>query len=279
MTDPNTLLHRLGSEALLVAGGGNMGCALIRGWLAAGLNASALQVIEPHGADRVIACGVAPGQILPAAKPHWRPQIIVLAVKPQMAAEVCEGLIPLLTEATLVVSILAGLSRRRLSELLGGHARIVRTMPNTPAAIGAGSTVLIGGDGVDADDRAMAATLMAAVGSTHWVDSEAQMDAVTAVSGSGPAYVFHLIECLAAAAHHNGLPAELANALARETVIGAALLAQSSPLSPEVLRQQVTSPGGTTEAGLDVLMRSQGLAPLIRHTVEAAARRSRELGK
>lgn len=279
MADVQQSLSTLAAHSLLVVGGGNMGSALLRGWLSSGLAPTAADVVEPADTSRLRALGIPQENIHHEMPADGAPAIVVLAVKPQIAASVCLELAPLLSPNSLVISILAGVARPRLSQLLGGHRRIIRAMPNTPAAIGAGSTVMVGGEGVSAADQAMANQLMACTGRTHWIDAEAQMDAVTALSGSGPAYVYHLIECLAAAGQHSGLPRALAQDLARETVIGAALLAQASTEAPEVLRSQVTSPGGTTEAGLDVLMGPDGLAPLIRHTVEAATRRSRELGK
>lgn len=269
----------LGTDSLVLAGAGHMGTALLRSWLSRGLPTEAVQVVEPGDPRPAIAAGIVPERIHTRVDPEWRPKILILAFKPQLAADACLPLQELLQPDTLVLSILAGMSINRLSGLLGGHGAIVRAMPNTPAAIGAGSTALSAPEKMGEALRQLAQDLMGCTGSTYWLEQENQMDAVTALSGSGPAYVYHLMECLAAAGEHVGLPKTLAQSLARETVIGAALLARESPEPPGTLRQQVTSPGGVTEAGLDVLMGPNGLAPLIRHTVDAAARRSKELGK
>ena len=178
---------------------------------------------------------------------------------------------------TVFLSIAAGKPLRYFAAALGADAAVVRAMPNTPAAIGRGMTVLCANDRAGREDRAVCGALMAAVGEVAWIDDEALMDAVTAVSGSGPAYVFYLIECLAEAAVVAGLPAALAARLARQTVLGAAELARQSDAAPATLRENVASPGGTTEAALKVLMGAAGLQPLLTHAVAVAAQRSREL--
>jgi pyrroline-5-carboxylate reductase len=205
------------------------------------------------------------------------PGALLLAVKPQMMDAVLPSYARLLAADTLVLSIAAGKPIALFERLLGPGLGVVRAMPNTPAAVGRGVTVLCANAGASAEQRALAERLMAAVGSVHWVDYEEQMHAVTAVSGSGPAYVFLMIEALAEAAVRSGLPHALAADLARGTVSGAGELARRSPGSAAQLRRDVTSPGGTTAAALAVLMAPDGLAPLLERAVAAAARRSREL--
>ncbi|HEY4546543.1 MAG TPA: pyrroline-5-carboxylate reductase [Pedomonas sp.] len=265
---------------MLLAGCGNMGAALLQGWIASGIPANAIRVIEPSGADRAVAAGADAVQVFSAAPTDGIiPGAIVLAVKPQIIGSVTPALRGLIGPDTLVISIAAGTTLRTLSSLTGGHARLIRAMPNTPAAVGRGATVMVARPEVSAEERSLARSLLSAVGSAYEVEDEAHMDAVTALSGSGPAYVFYMIECLARAGAELGLPAALALDLARDTVAGAGELAQRSQEGPSTLRVQVTSPNGTTAAGLGVLMSEQGLAPLIHATLTAAADRSRELGQ
>jgi pyrroline-5-carboxylate reductase len=205
-----------------------------------------------------------------------KPDAVVFAVKPQIADEVVPNYRRWAGSGTLFVSIVAGKTLTGLARQLG-RAAIVRTMPNTPAAIGRGITVACASSLVTIGQRQLCDRLLAAIGESAWVEDEALIDAVTAVSGSGPAYVFLLIEALAEAGRAEGLPADLALRLARATVAGSGELARISTESPAQLRENVTSPGGTTRAALDVLMAADGLAPLIRRAVAAAAARSREL--
>jgi pyrroline-5-carboxylate reductase len=198
-------------------------------------------------------------------------------VKPQSMDGVLREVAPLAPVTTLVVSIAAGTTIATLDRGLGGGRAIVRAMPNTPAAIGRGMTVACPSARVTAAQRGLADLLLSAVGRVAWITDEILMDAVTAVSGSGPAYVFLLVECLAAAGVEAGLPTDLAMLLARETVAGAGALLGGSDLPPATLRQDVTSPGGTTAAALGVLMGENGLGALMQAAVAAAARRSREL--
>lgn len=265
---------------LLLVGCGNMGVALLQGWLTAGVVANAVHIIEPANPERAQAAGALPSQLY-RAPPECLPvpRVVLLAVKPQMMNDVLPGLCRFLADDTLIISIAAGTTLERLSTLAGGHSRIIRAMPNTPAAVGRGATVMVSDSGVTADDHALAASLLSAVGNVYTAEREEQIDAVTALSGSGPAYVFHMIECMAAAGESLGLSPALALALARDTVAGAGELACRSGEDPAVLRKQVTSPGGTTAAGLNILMGEQGLAPLILATLTAAADRSRELGQ
>jgi pyrroline-5-carboxylate reductase len=201
---------------------------------------------------------------------------VVVAVKPQVAPEVMPALAPFVGAATVVVSIMAGRTLKFLADVLPGAA-LVRAMPNTPAAIGRGITVAVGNARVSDAQRALVDALLSAVGAVEWVADEALMDAVTALSGSGPAYVFLLAETMAQAGAAVGLPPALAATLARATVAGAGELLHRSPLDAATLRQNVTSPGGTTAAALDVLMAKEGLAPLMRRAIAAATARSREL--
>jgi pyrroline-5-carboxylate reductase len=247
-----------------------MGGALLARWLASGLDPASVTIIDP-------VTKASPGGLVPvAAAPEGQgPRVLVLAVKPQLLEEAAAPLLGRLAPDTLVVSVLAGTRVERLAALFGRP--VVRTMPNTPARVGQGATALYGD--VSPEDRALAEALMRAAGSVVWLDDEAQFDAVTGVSGSGPAYVFRFIEALAAAAEAAGLPPELAATLARETVTGAAALAAEAGESAAELRVQVTSPKGTTEAGLRALDGAGELTGLLTRTVAAAAERSRELGK
>jgi pyrroline-5-carboxylate reductase len=250
---------------------------MLRGWIAAGV-ASRCEVVEPAG--RPAAFGAAADIVwhsspeeLPA---ELRPDAVVFAVKPQIADDVVPNYRRWAESGTLFVSIVAGKTLAGLARHLG-RAAIVRTMPNTPAAIGRGITVACPNPLVTIAQRQLCERLLAAIGESEWVEDEGLMDAITAVSGSGPAYVFLLIEALAHAGQSEGLPADLALQLARDTVAGSGELARISEESPAELRENVTSPGGTTRAALDVLMAADGLEPLIGRAVAAAAARSREL--
>ena len=259
---------------VVLLGCGKMGGALLEGWLAGGLSADAVTVIDPAPTPRLEELSAQGLRLNPATPPSAR--VCILAVKPQMMAEALPRVAAMAGSGTLFVSIAAGTPIRFFDAALG-EAAIVRAMPNTPAAVGCGITALIGNARTSDSDLALAETLMSAVGATVRLETEDQMDAVTAVSGSGPAYVFHLIEALAAAGRAEGLPAELSMTLARETVVGAGRLAGESGVPAEELRVNVTSPGGTTAAALGVLMDAEGLTPLMTRAVKAAADRSREL--
>lgn len=269
-------LAQAAGRGVVLLGCGKMGSALLEGWLAAGLPPSSAHVIEPHPSDALAGFAARGAHVngpLPAA-----PAAAILAVKPQMMADALPPLAPLATGETLFFSIAAGLTLGYFEAALGAATPLVRAMPNTPAAVGRGATALIA-NAPGARFLPLAEALAGAVGETVRLETEAQMDAVTALSGSGPAYVFHMIEALAAAGAAEGLPEELAMRLARATLCGAGELAWRSAEPAEALRRAVTSPGGTTQAGLAVLMDAQaGLAPLMRRTVSAAAARSRELG-
>lgn len=266
---------------LLLVGAGRMGGALLKGWLDQGITPpEAVAVVEPVAAarDALSALGVATAADADAALAGGEvPDLVLFAVKPQVMDEVAGAYRDLAGGDTVFLSIAAGRSTAYFAGLLGADAALVRAMPNTPAQIGRGITALFATDAVDESGRALAERLMGAVGDVIWLDDEALMDAVTAVSGSGPAYLFYLIECLTAAGRKAGLAGDMAAHLATATVAGAAELARVSPDSAEVLRQQVTSPGGTTAAALEVLMGDGGLEDLMVRAVDAAAKCSRAL--
>jgi pyrroline-5-carboxylate reductase len=256
-----------GDSPIWLIGCGNMGGALLRRWLAEGLGP--VTVIDPAARD--VPAGV---PVLPRPPETGKPDIVVLAVKPQAWAPAVLPLAGRLGPMTLVISVMAGIRTDDLARLFPG-AGIVRAMPNTPAQVGQGITALFTKDGDLVQGAAEA--LFQPVGQTLWLSDEAQFDPVTAVSGSGPAYVFHFIEALAAAGVANGLEPAVAMRLARQTVIGAAALAaQDGATAPAALRERVTSPGGTTAAGLSVLM--PALTPLLEEVIAAAAARSKQLG-
>jgi pyrroline-5-carboxylate reductase len=261
---------------LLLIGCGRMGGSLLRCWFEAGTIDRALAV-DPVPPPTPLPAGVElVGALELLGDPL--PDTIVLAVKPQMLDPVLAALRPRLPRSALVISIAAGKTLSYFAERLGASVATVRAMPNTPASIGRGMTVCCAGLRVDAAQKKAVSALMAAAGEVAWLDDESLMHAVTAVSGSGPAYVFHLIEALAAAGEAVGLPAELARRLARQTVAGSGELARLSPDAPAKLRAAVTSPGGTTAAALQVLMApGEGLTDLMTRAVAEACRRSREL--
>ena len=256
-----------------------MGGALLRGWLDRGMGADDVIVVEPSPAASAEARRLGVGVLAEttALDAAISPAIVVFAVKPQNLGEIAPQYRRFAGPGTVFLSIAAGKPIAFFAAALGPHAAIVRSMPNTPAAVGRGITVACAGSGVGAAQRALCQRLLEAVGEVAWVEDEALLDPVTAVSGSGPAYVFLLIECLAEAGVAAGLPAELALRLARATVIGSGELARLSPEPAAVLRQNVTSPGGTTAAALEVLMAPDGMQALMTRAIAAATRRSREL--
>jgi pyrroline-5-carboxylate reductase len=261
---------------LVLVGAGKMGSALLTGWLGLGLDLKKLIVIEPQPSRELIALKRRGLRLNPAATKGTAAAVIVLAIKPQTAPAALPGLVPLLGQKTLVVSIMAGRTINFLERLMP-KAAIVRAMPNTPAAIGRGITVACANSKVTAAQRTIAHTLLVATGAVEWVNDEGLMNAVTAVSGSGPAYVFLLAETLAQAGVAAGLPWALADKLARATVAGAGELLHRSELDASALRTNVTSPGGTTAAALDVLMGDGGLEKLMTKAVSAATKRGRDL--
>jgi len=260
---------------IVLAGAGKMGGAMLSGWLAQGLDATRIGVIEPYPSDEISALAAKGIRLNPSPKDFGTVATLVVALKPQMFREAGAMLKSFAGSATLVVSIMAGTTIAALEEVCGGS--VVRAMPNTPAAIGRGITVAVAAKNVSPAQRALADALLRATGSVEWVDDENLMDAVTAVSGSGPAYVFLLAEELARAGVEAGLPLELATKLARETVAGSGELLHRSDAPSATLRQNVTSPGGTTAAALEVLMGPDGLQSLLTRAVAAATKRSKEL--
>ncbi|MGE0037378.1 MAG: pyrroline-5-carboxylate reductase [Xanthobacteraceae bacterium] len=264
------------SGTLLLVGAGKMGGAMLEGWLALGMAARSVVVIEPQPAGEIAALAGRGLRLNPPPGEIGEVAALVLAIKPQTAPEVMPSLRPYVGASTGVVSIMAGRTLRFLEQALP-PAAMIRAMPNTPAAIGRGITVAVPNAKVSGGQRALVDALLSAVGQVEWVDDEALMDAVTALSGSGPAYVFLLAEAMARAGAAAGLPTELAETLARATVAGSGELLARSPLAAATLRQNVTSPGGTTAAALDVLMGKDGLERLMVEAVAAATRRSREL--
>jgi pyrroline-5-carboxylate reductase len=261
---------------ILLVGGGKMGMALLSGWLADD-RVGRVIVVDPS-LDPAL-CPVAHVGEAGALPAGFSPDIIVFAVKPQIMREVAPQYRALVAAGAGILSIAAGTSLAALAGHVGAEAALIRAMPNTPAAIGRGVTVAVANDHVDPVRRDQTDALLRAVGDVEWVDDEALLDAVTAVSGSGPAYVFLLIEALAAAGAQAGLPGDLATRLATATVAGAGELARRSPEPAARLRIDVTSPKGTTEAALAVLMAEDGLGPLIDRAVAAAAARSRALAR
>ena len=266
-------MNDVAARGLVMLGCGKMGSAMLRGWLRTGLPPKSVYVIDPHPSDWLKQQGVHIGADLPD-----NPAIAVIAVKPQMMADALPNVGALGNGQTLVISVAAGTPIATFEKILGDKTPIVRAMPNTPAAIGRGITALIGNENATDAMLDMAEALLLSVGQCVRLENEGQMDAVTAVSGSGPAYVFHLIETLAAAGEAEGLSAELAMQLAMATVGGAGELAETSEDDPTQLRINVTSPNGTTQAALEVLMNEKdGFPALLRRAVAAAAKRSREL--
>jgi pyrroline-5-carboxylate reductase len=270
--------------SVLLVGAGRMGGALLKGWLAGGFPFAQIFVQEPSPppdvAEAIASAGIRTGTPPAMDAP---PEVVLLAVKPQMIEAVLPGVAPLAGARTVVLSIVAGTSMATIGRYLPADTAIIRAMPNTPAAIGRGITALCADPHATPQQRAACETLLKVGGETVWVEEEGLIDVVTAVSGSGPAYVFLLAECLAEAGQAAGLDAELAARLARATVSGSGALLDQSPLDPAELRRNVTSPGGTTQAALQILMgsgeagASQPMQELMTRAVAAALRRAREL--
>ncbi|MGH1425849.1 MAG: pyrroline-5-carboxylate reductase [Pseudooceanicola sp.] len=265
--------EEISRRGLVLLGCGKMGSAMLAGWLDRGISPESVHVIDPAPSEWVQSTGVHINEPLPS-----NPAIALIAVKPQMMGDALPNLRQMGGGATLFVSIAAGTSLAQFANAFGPTSPIVRAMPNTPAAVGRAITAIIGNPLVTDAHLTMTEELLSAIGQVVRLDDENQMDAVTAVSGSGPAYVFHLIETLAAAGQDQGLSADLALKLARATVAGAGVLAEDTPESPTQLRKNVTSPGGTTQAALGVLMDPEsGFPALVKRAVAAAAQRSKEL--
>jgi pyrroline-5-carboxylate reductase len=260
-------------RGLVMLGCGKMGSAMLAGWLKGGLEPGAVHVIDPHPSDWLRAQGVGINGPLPA-----EPAVLMIAVKPQMMEAALPQVAGFGGGGTLILSVAAGTPIAAFEAAFGPGTRVVRSMPNTPAAVGKGITAIVGNEAAGATDLDTAEGLLKAIGQVVRLESEDQIDAVTGVSGSGPAYIFYMIDALAAAGEAEGLPRDMAMQLAKATVAGAGALAEAAEETPEQLRINVTSPNGTTQAGLEVLMNeAAGLAPLMRATVKAATDRSREL--
>ena len=260
-------------RGLVMLGCGKMGSALLSGWLEQGMDPRSVWILEPKPSEWVLSCGVRINEMLPND-----PAVVLVAVKPQMMGEALPRLQRFGAATSLFISVAAGTPISAFEDVLGRSTPIVRAMPNTPAAVGQGITALIGNDCATNTEIVEAQNLMSAVGQTILLQNEGQIDAVTGISGSGPAYVFHLIETLAQAGVEQGLPLEMAMQLAQATVAGAGALAIQSGESAAQLRINVTSPNGTTQAALEVLMRdNSGLQSLMTSAVNAATKRSQEL--
>jgi len=262
------------SGTLVLVGAGKMGGAMLQGWLALGLDPRKVAIREPQPAEEIAALAARGVRVNPVSVDDA--SVVVLAVKPQVDGEVVPPLKGLMRADTIAISVMAGKTLRFLRDALGDGA-VVRSIPNTPAAIGRGITVAVANAKVSAAQRALSDTLLSSIGAVEWVDDEGLIDAATAVSGSGPAYVFLLAETLARAGAAVGLPADLAARLARATVAGSGELMHRSPLDAATLRQNVTSPNGTTAAALAILMAQDGIDPLMAKAVAAATKRSKEL--
>lgn len=268
----------ISTSGIVLLGCGKMGSAMLRGWLKAGLEPRAVCILDPNPSPELVTLADE-GVNLNGPLPD-KPTICLLAVKPQLMDAALPTVAQLGGGETLILSVAAGTPISRFEEVFGASTPIIRAMPNTPAAIGQGIAALVGNAKATQEHLTLAETVLAAIGQTVRLETEAQIDAVTGLSGSGPAYVFHMIECMAKAGEAEGLPSDLSMKLAQATVAGAGALAMQPGTTAEQLRIDVTSPNGTTQAGLEVLMDPDtGLPPLIRRTVGAAAQRSRALSK
>jgi pyrroline-5-carboxylate reductase len=263
---------------LLLVGAGKMGGALLEGWLKQGLDPATVFIQDPALSAQMKALAARHG-IAASDAPELpaEPAVILIAVKPDVAEKLLPEVDPMVGENTVVLSIAAGRTLQSLSRYLPEHVAVVRAMPNMPASVGRGITVAIANASVTPEQKRECDALLSAAGEVIWVEDEALLDAVTAVSGSGPAYVFLVAECLEEAGVAAGLPHDLAKQLARATVAGAGELLHCSELEPAELRKNVTSPKGTTAAALEVLMGKHGVQELLIRAVEAATKRSREL--
>jgi pyrroline-5-carboxylate reductase len=263
---------------LVLVGAGKMGGAMLEGWLKQGVDRAKISVIDPAPPLEVKALIDKEAiSFNPPVGSIGDAEVAVIAVKPQSADEVMPGLVPLKASRPLLLSIVAGKTIAFFERYFGADAAVVRTMPNTPAAIGRGISAMVFNPNVSEAQRALASALLSAIGEVVTVEDERQIDAVTALSGSGPAYVFFLTECMTEAGKRLGLSEDLAARLARATVAGAGELMQRSGLPAATLRQNVTSPKGTTHAALEVLMAENGMMKLFEEALKAAEKRSREL--
>ena len=265
---------------LLLVGCGKMGGAMLEGWLDQGIAAKDVTIVEPNqdaAQDFVQRLGVNAVASADALPDDYAPEVVVVAVKPQIMAEVLAPYAKLVAASPVFLSIAAGKTIKSFEDILGAGAAVVRAMPNTPASVGRGITVGCPNANVSDAQASACKSLLSAVGQVEWVEDEALLDAVTALSGSGPAYIFLLAEAMGHAGRMAGLEPDLADRLARATVAGAGELLHQSPLSAATLRENVTSPGGTTAAALAVLMGSGGLKDLMTDAIAAATKRSQEL--
>lgn len=262
--------------SILLIGCGKMGGAMLNGWLTQGTAPDSVMIVDPNAAGLPAGVNVIQGAAdLPAGTTA---DVVVMAVKPQVMPDVLPDYTGLVRPETVFLSIAAGRTLAFFRGILGPDAAIVRAMPNTPSAVGRGMTVLCAGEGVSAAQKTRCQSMVEGIGLAAWIEDEADMDAVTAMSGCGPAYVFHMVEAMAQAGEKLGLPADLAMTLARQTVTGAGELLFRSPEEAGTLRQNVTSPGGVTAEALRVLMdEGDGLPPLMKRAMDAAVRRNREL--
>lgn len=266
------------SGTLVLVGAGKMGGALLEGWLKGGADARKIIALDPAPPPEMKAVLERHGvRLNPPVSDIGDAEVVIIAVKPQVMEDVLPGIVPLKVAKPLILSVAAGKTIATFERHFGSDAAVIRTIPNTPAAVGRGITAMASNANVSPAQREFARALLSAVGEVVTVDDEAMIDAVTAVSGSGPAYVFYLTECLASAAEKVGLPAGLAMQLARATVAGSGELMRQSGIPAATLRQNVTSPKGTTYAALQVLMAEDGMQPLFDRAIAAATRRSREL--
>jgi pyrroline-5-carboxylate reductase len=264
--------------SLVLVGAGKMGGAMLEGWLKGGAEASRIVALDPSPPPEVKALIEGAGvRLNPDVSTIRDAEVVIIAVKPQLMEDVLPGVVSLKASRPLILSVAAGKTIASFERHFGADAAVIRTIPNTPAAVGRGITAMAANPNVSQAQMQLARTLLEAVGEVVTVENEAMIDAVTAVSGSGPAYVFYLTECLAAAGEKVGLPKELAMQLARATVAGAGELMRQSGTEAATLRQNVTSPKGTTYAALQVLMAEDGMQPLFDKAIDAATKRSREL--
>lgn len=266
---------QLSDMCVLLQGAGKMGQAMLKGWLQGGLKPENTIIFDPHPSPEV--ANLVNDGLRINTTGSSKPDFVIIATKPQVMAEAWAGLAPFVPESAAIVSIAAGKPVSFLAKLAGENRAIVRAMPNTPAAIGKGITGAYANPFVREEVRLGADLLLKAVGDVVWLKDESLIDAVTAVSGSGPAYVFHLVEAMAAAGVKAGLPQELSMQLARQTVIGAGALLEASDEDAGQLRANVTSPGGTTQAALDVLRENEALTDLMTRAILNAAKRAKEL--
>ncbi len=266
--------------SILFVGAGKMGGAILAGLLEEGVDPAQVTVQDPSPPEEIKEF-LAKYEIeaISQADAGSKPSILILCVKPQIMDQVLPGLVSVIDDKTIIVSVAAGKKLLSIENHLGADKPVIRAMPNTPAEIGRAMTVLCANKNVSEENREIVSALMSAIGETAWIDAESDMDAVTAVSGSGPAYIFWLTECMTQAGVKAGLSEELAGKLAGATVSGAAELMRHSELQPSKLRENVTSPNGTTAAALSVLMADDGLQPLMDRAIAEAARRSRELSE